>query len=68
MSRYADLRWKVVDLEKELEREKAHSNRLYERLRMLDLEIVSKDKEIDNLKGIIHKLCEKLGGKGADND
>ena len=68
MSRYADLRWKVVDLEKELEREKAHSNRLFERLRMLDLTIVSKDKEIDNLKGIIHKLCEKLGRKGADHD
>lgn len=68
MSRYADLRWKVVDLEKELEREKAHANRLFERLTRLDRTIVSKDKEIDNLKGIIHKLCEKLGGKGADHD
>ena len=63
MSRYADLRFKIVDLEKELEREKAHSNRLFERLRTLGLTIVARDKEISNLKGIIHKLCEKLGGK-----
>ena len=46
MSRYADLRWKIEDLEKKIEEEKIINRRLNEDLRMKYFEIHEKDKEI----------------------
>ena len=60
MSRYADLRWKIADLEKKIEEEKIINKRLNEDLWMKHFEIHEKDNEIAMLKKIIEGKCVKV--------
>ena len=63
MSRYADLRWRIVDLEKELEEEKIHSRKLLRDLELYIQMIYDKDKDLETLK----MALEKISKRGADN-
>ena len=66
MSRYADLRWKIADLEKALEKEKNCTERLFKELSKKDLQIASRDKEIENLRDMINRLCVEINGKSEN--
>lgn len=65
MSRYADLRWKIADLEKKIEEEKIINRRLNEDLRIKYYEIHAKENEIEQLKTIIEKI-KPVDGKGEE--
>lgn len=64
MSRYADLRWKIADLEKELEAEKTYSRKLLKDMERYILMIYQKDKDIEMMKCALEKMHTK---DGADN-
>ena len=61
MSKYADLRWKIADLEKDLEKERNFSERMVEELRKLDRKLRAKDNEIEELKALLKSISEKVG-------
>lgn len=60
MSRYSDLRWKIADLEKELEEEKIYNKKLHESLREYSLMIHAQDKTIEELRQVISAV-KKVG-------
>lgn len=61
MSKYADLRWKIADIEKDLEKERNFSERMVEELRKLDWKLRAKDNEIEELKALLKSISEKVG-------
>lgn len=58
---YSKLRWKIADLEKKLEEEKAYSKRLRKDLEMYIYSMYGKDREINEMKEQIHALGKKDG-------
>ena len=67
MSKYADLRCQIADLEKELEVERSHNKKLMEEVRWHGWQILAKDKEIEELKDMLKKVGEKMNGKDDSN-
>ena len=61
MSRYSDLRWRIADLEKALEEEKALNNRLMKEVNRHWLEVRAKDATIEELNALLNKLTKKNG-------
>ena len=59
MSKYADLRWRIVDLEKALETEKTINKRYKQDLEVYVWRIHEQDKEIERLSELVAKLGEK---------
>lgn len=65
MSRYADLRWKIADLEKALNEEKIYSKKLRKERDMYINMLYAKEKDIE----VIMTSVKNMGKKdGADND
>ena len=62
MSKYADLRWKIADLEKALEQEKTYSKKLRGDMEKYILMVYEKDKIIDELTALVRKLKVELKG------
>jgi hypothetical protein len=62
MSRYSDLRWKIADLEKELEEEKIYNKKLLGQIETYIHMICDQEKTIEELKQLISAV-NKVGGK-----
>lgn len=62
MSRYSDLRWKISDLEKQLEEEKICAKKAWEQVEHYIRVIYAKDKTIEELKRTISAV------KRSDNN
>lgn len=63
MSRYADLRWKIADLEKELEEEKIYNRKLLTQLNLYYRQLYEKEKDFEVLKD---KALENMRTKDAE--
>ena len=61
MSKYADLRWKIADLEKALEKERNFSERLVEEMQKQEWKLRARDNEIKELKALLHSISETMG-------
>lgn len=62
MSKYADLRWKIADLEKALEEEKIYNKKLREDIEQYIRLLYARDNEIKELRQVISAV-----NKGGDN-
>ena len=63
MSKYADLRWKIADLEKKLEEEKIINKRYQQEISNLLFQIYDKDKECEEMASVIKRLGADSEGK-----
>lgn len=62
MSKYANLRWKIADLEKALEEEKVYSKKLREDIEQYIRLLYARDNEVKELRQVISAV-----NKGGDN-
>ena len=67
MSKYADLRWKIADLEKELERVKNAYRVLEEYRDKKVIELYCKEKEIEELRNKIKSLVDNKKEREQDD-
>ena len=58
---YSKMRWQIADLEKKLEEEKAYSKGLRKDIETYVCMLHGKDREINEMKELIHSLCKKDG-------